>query len=101
MGISSQGLTEETGSLLASYINAIRADVSISRGYLQALLEVNIPQMNAVAESQLRQLYSIVEQSKLIEENTRANTVAAESIRRSLDSVVTMSGSGKAIRIKA
>ena len=101
MTISAQGLTEETGDLLASYVNAIRADVSISRGYLQSLVEISIPQMSAVAESQLRQLYTIVEQSKLIEENTRANTVAAESIRKSFDSVISTSGSGKAIRIKA
>lgn len=101
MTISAQGLTEETGDLLASYVNAIRADVSISRGYIQSLVEISIPQMNAVAESQLRQLNAIVEQSKLIEANTRANTVAAESIRKSFDSVISTSGSGKAIRIKA
>ena len=101
MTISAQGLTEETGDLLASYVNAIRADVSISRGYIQSLVEISIPQMNAIAESQLRQLNAIVEQSKLIEANTRANTVAAESIRKSFDSVISTSGSGKAIRIKA
>lgn len=97
---SEQSLTEETGNLLASYVNALRADVSISRGYLQDLIESSLPQMNAVAEAQLKQLNSIVTQTKLIEANTRANAATAETIRKSLDSVITTASGGKAIRLK-
>lgn len=98
---SIKGLTEETGSLLASYINAIRADVSINRNLLQQVVEVSLPQMNVIAESQLKQLNVIVQQTKLIEENTRSNAEAANNIQTSLNSVLTMASGGKAVRIKA
>ena len=73
MSSSIKGLTEETGSLLASYINAIRADVSMSREMLKQVVEVAFPQMNVLAEQQLKQLNAIVQQAKLIEANTRSN----------------------------
>lgn len=100
MTISAKGLTEETGDLLASYVNAIRADVSINRGYMQTLVEISIPKMSVIAESQLKQLGQILEQTKLIENNTRSNAETAQEIKNTLSSVVVFNGGGKAIRIK-
>lgn len=97
---SIKGLTEETGSLLASYINAIRADVSMSRDMLQQVVEVAFPQMNVLAEQQLKQLNAIVQQAKLIEANTRSNAEAAKNIQSALNSVLTLGNGGKAVRIK-
>lgn len=101
MTMSAKGLTEETGDLLASYINAIRADVSINRGYMQTLVEVSIPKMSVIAESQLKQLGQILEQTKLIENNTRSNADTAQEIKSALSSVIVFNGGGKAIRIKS
>lgn len=98
--LSIKGLTEETGSLLASYINAIRADVSMSRDMLKQVVEVAFPQMNVLAEQQLKQLNAIVQQAKLIEANTRSNAEAAKNIQSALNSVLTLGNGGKAVRIK-
>ncbi|WP_462341282.1 tape measure protein [Phocaeicola plebeius] len=100
MSSSIKGLTEETGSLLASYINAIRADVSMSRDMLKQVVEVAFPQMNVLAEQQLKQLNAIVQQAKLIEANTRSNAEAAKNIQSALNSVLTLGNGGKAVRIK-
>ena len=100
MSSSIKGLTEETGSLLASYINAIRADVSMSRDMLKQVVEVAFPQMNVLAEQQLKQLNAIVQQAKLIEANTRSNAEAAKNIQSALNSVLTLGSGGKAVRIK-
>ena len=100
MSSSIKGLTEETGSLLASYINAIRADVSMSRDMLKQVVEVAFPQMNVLAEQQLKQLKAIVQQAKLIEANTRSNAEAARNIQSALNSVLTLGSGGKAVRIK-
>lgn len=100
MSSSIKGLTEETGSLLASYINAIRADVSMSRDMLKQVVEVAFPQMNVLAEQQLKQLKAIVQQAKLIEANTRSNAEAAKNIQSALNSVLTLGNGGKAVRIK-
>lgn len=100
MSSSIKGLTEETGSLLASYINAIRADVSMSRDMLKQVVEVSFPKMNVLAEQQLKQLNAIVQQAKLIEANTRSNAEAAKNIQSALNSVLTLGSGGKAVRIK-
>lgn len=72
-----QGVTEDTADLLASYLNAIRADVSEQTHILwPRLLDDMLPQMNAIAESQLR------EQRK-IAANTLINANAAVAIEQS------------------
>lgn len=76
-----QGVTEDTADLLASYINAIRADVSEQTHTLwPRLLDDMLPQMNAIAESQLRE-------QKKIAANTLRNAVAAEQIAESTDTI--------------
>ena len=75
-----QGITENTADLLASYVNAIRAEVSMSRQNWDRLLDAALPQMNIIAESQLR-----VQQQ--IAENTSRNAAAAEAIAKSNDEI--------------
>lgn len=58
------------------------------------------PQMNVLAEQQLKQLNAIVQQAKLIEANTRSNAEAARNIQSALNSVLTLGSGGKAVRIK-
>lgn len=75
-----QSVTEDTADLLASYINSIRADVSLQvREYLPKLLEA-MPLMNTIAQSQL-------DTQRQIAENTLRNAVAAEEIARSNDDI--------------
>lgn len=71
-GISS--ITEDTADLLASYVNAIRADVSAIRHINEVLLgDSDLGGMTAIQQSQLSQLI-------LIETNTRRNTEYANQI---------------------
>lgn len=59
---SIKSITEETADLLASYINAIRLDVSVNRENVRIIAEAVkcLPNMNAVAESQLISLNTLV-----------------------------------------
>lgn len=69
-----QSVTEDTADLLASYLNAIRADVAMQTGsYWTRLLDDSLPQMNVIAQSQL-------DTQRQIAENTLRNAVAAETI---------------------
>lgn len=68
-----QSVTETTADLLASYINAMRADVSIEREAIRQIAEESLPEFNAIAEAQLRQLETIAN-------NTGRNASAAEAI---------------------
>lgn len=101
MSGSIKGITEETSTLLASYINAIRLDVSVNRKTIKDLAEVTIPKMSVIAENQLRQLNIIAEQTTKIEENTRRNAESVDLIRSYISSVSTTTSGGKAIRMKA
>ena len=69
-----EGVTEDTASLLASYINAMRADLSANRLTLERLVNEHAPQMSVIAQAQLTQL-------KLIADNTSRNADFAEEIR--------------------
>ncbi len=56
-------LTEDTGDLLASYLNAIRLDVSVTRGNVQLisdLLREQMPEMGQIQKAQLGQLAQLV-----------------------------------------
>lgn len=100
MSGSIKGITEETSTLLASYINAIRLDVSVNRKTFKDLAEVTIPKMSVIAENQLRQLNIIAEQTTKIEENTRRNAESVDLIKSYISSVSTTTSGGKAIRMK-
>lgn len=70
---SIKGITEETADLLASYLNAVRLDVSVIRE-MQGKF---IPEMSEIAKSQLTQL-------NLIAQNTLRNADAAERIDKTV-----------------
>lgn len=54
-----EGVTEDTANLLASYINAIRADVAAKLILVRQLIEEYYPQMNMIAQAQLTELKAI------------------------------------------
>lgn len=68
---SIKSITEETGDLIASYLNAIRLDCSVMR----AEQAKYYPEMSEIAKSQLTQLNAIAR-------NTLRNADAAERIER-------------------
>lgn len=68
---SIKGITVETADLLASYLNAVRLDVSVIREMQGKFL----PEMSEIAKSQLTQL-------NLIARNTLRNADAAERIEK-------------------
>ena len=68
---SIKGITEETADILASYLNAVRLDVSVIREMQGKFL----PEMSEIAKSQLTQL-------NLIARNTLRNADAAERIEK-------------------
>ena len=70
---SIKGITEETADLLASYLNAVRLDVSVIREMQGKFL----PEMSEIAKSQLTQL-------NLIAQNTLRNADAAERIDKTV-----------------
>lgn len=59
---SIKGINEETADLLASYINAIRLDVSVNRENIILIAEAvkNLPDLNVIAQSQFEQLTTLV-----------------------------------------
>lgn len=69
-----QNVAENTANLLASYINAIRADVSAKREYVRRLVEELFPAYNVIAQAQLQQL-------TMIQINTAKNVEFVEEIR--------------------
>lgn len=70
---SIKSITEETADILASYLNAVRLDVSVIRE-MQGKF---IPEMSEIAKSQLTQL-------NLIAKNTLRNADAAERIDKTV-----------------
>lgn len=70
---SIKGITEETADLLASYLNAVRLDVSVIREMQGKFL----PEMSEIAKSQLAQL-------NLIAQNTLRNADAADRIDKTV-----------------
>lgn len=56
-------ITEETADILASYVNAIRLDVSVNRAQVKdigELLKMRLPEMGQIQKAQLGQLTQIV-----------------------------------------
>lgn len=81
MTASIQGVTEDTADLLASYINAVRSDVSVQTHELwPRLLDTALPQISVIAQSQL-------DAQRQIAENTLRNALAAEAIVKSNDAI--------------
>jgi hypothetical protein len=75
-GSSIKSISEETAGLLASYVNAIRADVSVNRVALNSILQEIVGQreMPALAQAQIAQL-------EIIARNTGRNADLVQEIR--------------------
>lgn len=86
-----EGVTEDTAGLLASYINAIRADVSVERSIIESIGNDFLPEISGVASSQLQQL-------KQISDNTARNAELSAEIRDLLRSAKSGKGTGFYIR---
>lgn len=61
-GSNIKGLTENTGDIIASYLNAIKLDVSVDRPNIQRIADAvaSMPEMSGIAQSQLSQLTTLV-----------------------------------------
>lgn len=83
-----QGVTENTADLLASYINGMRADLSLVRESLRELAEENLAGFGAVARQQLSELRNISANTLRNADATvellsilRTNTIAGRGFR--------------------
>ena len=70
-----KSITEDTADILASYVNAIRLDVSVDRANIQLIADAasKLPTMSVIAKSQLTALESI-------SQNTLRNADAADQM---------------------
>lgn len=66
-----QNITESTADLLGSYLNAIRADVSLNRADIQKIA-IEMPKISMTTVAQLRQLEQITMNTQTIKEHTGA-----------------------------
>ena len=82
----------DTADLLASYINAIRADVAAIRAIEERVLETGFLDVNTNLALQLTELRNI---SSFAERNA----MAAERILDLFESVTTIGGSGRKVRV--
>jgi hypothetical protein len=60
-----KGVTEDTANLVASYLNAIRQDVSIKRAEIIKLVNDLFPQHFVLCQAQLQQLNMIQQNTKI------------------------------------
>ncbi len=61
-GSNIKGVTENTADIIASYLNAIKSDVSVDRPNIQRIADAvaSMPEMSGIAQSQLSQLTTLV-----------------------------------------
>lgn len=76
-----QSVTEDTANLLASYLNALRQDVSVKRSLIEKLIGEDMPKMSVIAQAQLTQL-------NIIASNTLRNADTADRIYELVNRVV-------------
>jgi hypothetical protein len=76
-----KSVTEDTANLLASYVNSMRADLSVNRTLIEQLVSVDVPQMSIIAQAQLQQLQQVAA-------NTKRNADAADRIYELVNKVV-------------
>lgn len=87
-----ENITEETANILASYINGIRADVSVKRALLEKWGNEILPKYNVIAEQQLTQLRAIANNTLRSARNTEANVALVQEVRDMLSIVIDRSG---------
>jgi hypothetical protein len=81
---SIQGTTEETSNLLASYLNAVRADVSVIRMILESGGTMGDSPM---AQIQLQQLQLIASSTQQTAQNTEAIEFIYDILRRNVENI--------------
>lgn len=61
-GSNIKGITENTGDIIASYLNTIKLDVSVDRPNIQKIADAvaSMPEISGIAQSQLSQLTTLV-----------------------------------------
>lgn len=91
--IKEANLTEETGSLIASYINAIRADVSFSKSQRAQLVDMAGQILNSMMPTP-----KLDEYLQAIQANTLNAANAARDILSELRGVITTEGGASAFR---
>ena len=91
--IMDANLTEETGSLIASYINAIRADVSFSKSQRAQLVDMAGQILNSMMPTP-----KLDEYLQAIQANTLNAANAARDILSELRGVITSEGGASAVR---
>ena len=91
-----KGITEDTANLLASYLNAIRADVSYARAIWERM-DVSMQQIAAALAG--FSAPSLMEYQAKIESNTYNTMLATQSILSNLQSVMDYEGGTAAIRV--
>lgn len=96
LGAGIKGITEDTANLLASYLNAIRADVSYSREIWERM-DVSMQQIAAALAG--FSAPSLMEYQAKIESNTYNTMLATQSILSNLQSVMDYEGGTAAIRV--
>jgi hypothetical protein len=80
-----KSVTEDTAQLLASYLNAMRQDLSVNRKLFDKLVNDDIQRMSLIAQAQLQQL-------SMIQQNTLRNADAADRIYDLVNRVVDKGG---------
>lgn len=87
-----ENITEDTANILASYLNSIRADVSIKRALLEKWGNEILPKYNVIAEQQLTQLRAIANNTLRSAQNTEANVALVQEVRDMLNIVIDRGG---------
>lgn len=95
LGDGIKGITEDTANLLASYLNAIRADVSFGKTQWSQM-NVSLQQIVTLLTAQAAP--SLSEYQAQIAANTYDTAVATQNILSRLESVITTEGGFDAIR---
>ena len=85
-----KGITEDTASLLASYVNGIRADIAMQLDFVKRLIDSDMPEITSLGKAQLIQLQNIAR-------NTEKASKIAEDIMDFLNSV---SAGTKSLKVK-
>lgn len=83
-----ENITEDTANILASYLNSIRADVSIKRALLEKWGNEILPKYNVIAEQQLTQLKAIANNTLRSAQNTETNVALVQEVRDMLNLVI-------------
>lgn len=96
LGDGIKGITEDTANLLASYLNAIRADVSYARTIWERMDATTQRIASILAEFSAP---SLMEYQAQIAANTYNTMIATQSILSKLDAVVTYSDGPAGVRV--